>query len=284
MSNLKTIYEPTGKAVRPDIWGSGGFSSGKGMHEYKARGIQAPQRFFSQKECDGITWAKEHGYKATVIKPTGYNLKQWGEREAYFEEVLDWVFENPPEVIALSGFNLIIPEMVFERLEKEGIMMLNVHPADLSKMRYVESGKILNAGMMDAAEISARIKSGELERAYIGNNAVYDAMVGGETELMATIHKVTPGTDAGPIITRKPRATKVDIPFVKRCIKYGDIEALEQYKDIFQGHMKTECDVPAYLNAFNILYNNKIEIEPATETLFFNGKRQPYGGVKMAAD
>ncbi len=283
MSNLKTIYESIGKPVRLDVWGSGGFSSGIGLHEDKAHGIQEPQRFFSQKECDGIKWAKEHGYEATVIKPTGYNLREPKERENYFGEILDWVFENPPEVIALSGFNLIIPETVFGRLEKEGIMMLNVHPADLSKMKN-KTGEILNAGIMDAAEISAKIKSGELERAYIGNDAVYLAMIGGESELMSTIHKVTPGTDAGPIITRKPRARKVDIPFVKKCIKYGDFGALEQYKDTFQGHMKTECDVPAYLNAFNILYNNKIEIEPATETLFFNGRKQHYGGVKMAAD
>ncbi|MBU4245628.1 hypothetical protein L6303_00765 [archaeon] len=283
MANLKTIYEPTGERVEPDVWGSGGFSSGIGFDKDKGRGIQKPGRFFSQKDCEGIEYAKEHGYEAKVIKPIGYNLKNPKEREAYFDVVFDWALQEPPKVIALSGFNLIIPPTVFDRLDKENILMLNVHPGNLALQR-LKNGSILNAGNEDTAKIHYMTEAGEAWRAYVGNDAVYDAMVGGETELMATIHKVTPGTDAGPIFTRKPRARKVDAPFVKRCINYGDFEALEQYKDTFQGHMKTECDVPAYLNTFNILYHNKIEIDPATETLFFNGKKQPYGGILMDAE
>lgn len=285
MSNLKTIYEPTGEPVIYDVWGSGGFSSLIGLQEDPMNGTyHKVSRVFSNKEdCKGLEWARKRGLETKVIPSKDYKLSDPAERERYFGVVIDWVKENPPEIIADSGFMVVIPRLFFE--DEDLPEMLNIHPANLGELVYTNNPEnIFDAGERRSSEITPLINSGEVMRALTGQHAVHDAMKKRKKILMSTVHFVTPGTDAGTNFIRKPRATEVDQRYVQRLLKYGDIALFNHYAEIFQNHMKAECDVPAYREAFKNLATKKTEIEPKTETLFLDGVEILYGGILMEAN
>lgn len=94
-------------------------------------------------------------------------------RKSYFAEVNRWIKMLQPDLIMLSGFQLIITEPLLS--EWTGTI-LNVHPADL------------------------RIEDAKGRRRYTGLNAVAKAIAAGERGTRSTVHIVTAEVDGGLIV------------------------------------------------------------------------------------
>lgn len=126
-----------------------------------------------------------------VCRSAGISVNQWDyqawclwsnvhpkdleARESYFGEVNKWVRGFQPDLIMLSGFQLIVTEPL---LSKWAGKILNVHPADL------------------------RIEDGSGRRKYTGLGVVpvRKAIAAGEPETRSTVHIVTADVDGGPIV------------------------------------------------------------------------------------
>jgi phosphoribosylglycinamide formyltransferase-1 len=67
--------------------------------------------------------------------------------------------------------------------------MLNLHPAFLPLDPSCD-----NVGLPDGTHIAA----------FRGPHAVHDALAAGSPWIGATVHRVTPATDRGPVLARKP--------------------------------------------------------------------------------
>jgi folate-dependent phosphoribosylglycinamide formyltransferase PurN len=147
-------------------------------------------------------------------------LKDMKIREKYYQIVLDSIKHWKPDIIMLSGFMKILTEPLLGAFEYR---ILNVHPADLT------------------------IKTPDGRRRYVGDDAVYDAVVAGEHTLCSTIHIVTNEVDCGPIVVMSKRVS-VQQELVKALQKNAPGK-IRLYVDALQEWMKWECDGPAYLKA-----------------------------------
>lgn len=281
LKTLSTGDYDSDNLLRVDFLGSGGLSALFDVKNETGYGTCfKPSRVFSNKYSDGINKANGLGFDTETILSGKYNFKQEPEdRDVYFDELLDVMNQNPSDVLALAGFMLLIPDSFLDKIK---CPVINVHPANLSIMRY-NSDYIFDAGMMKTADITKRVNSGKITRAFIGDNAVYDAVLAGQIETMSTIHVVNSKTDAGTIITRKALAKKVDQSSVELLKKQQNFSAIQTYSDYIQGRMKTECDGPAYGETFRIMAQTPITLNTKTETLYIDGVEQPYGGVLMNA-
>ncbi len=111
-------------------------------------------------------------FKSHFIK----NPKDFSEREPYFEGVLQELKSISPEIdfLAFGGYEIIVTNPLLSAYENR---IINVHPADLS------------------------IIDEETERRkYIGNRAVLDAIIDGQTEIRASTHLVTHEVDGGAVL------------------------------------------------------------------------------------
>ncbi|MDQ6930991.1 MAG: GNAT family N-acetyltransferase [Candidatus Eremiobacteraeota bacterium] len=108
-------------------------------------------------------------------------------RAEYDARLAQCVEETAPELVLLLGWmHLLAPQFV--RRFREAI---NIHPAFLP---HDQSRDIV--GLSDGSEMSA----------FRGAHAVRDALAAGSRWVGATAHRVTAGTDRGPVLVRKPVA------------------------------------------------------------------------------
>eukprot|EP00808_Paulinella_micropora_P001009 g57160.t1 len=100
-------------------------------------------------------------------------------RELYFEAIsaLLEAEAQPFDLIVLAGFMRIVPPGFIRKYPK----MINVHPSDL---RFLDE----------------KTK----QRKYVGMHAVADALKAGEKTTRSTVHGVTEGVDAGPLVVVGP--------------------------------------------------------------------------------
>ncbi len=129
-------------------------------------------------------------------------------REDYFANLAKMISQFNPDIIMLSGFMLRITEPLLGLCP-----IINVHPADL------------------------RILGEDRLPKYRGDNAVYDAVVAGETHTASTIHYVTSEVDCGEII----------------CVSNPLWVDPEMNAKEHQIMMKFSCDGPAMQKALEIL-------------------------------
>jgi len=232
---------------------SGGATSGRELVALeKELGINVVGFVFSKEGASGVERIRNDGFDRSVFifdvndfyKSRGFEstrLWQDGEdrswvREEYDQAIIDSLSSHGlnPGLICLSGYMLISMKLHNWR------PTINVHPADL--MITVDG-----------------------ERKYTGDNAVYDAVIGGEPEVRSTIHLVTDPVDGGPIIVRSkalpvPEWTEANV---------------SQVADDLQELMKLECDNPAYLWAVQNFANGDLEVK--ANKVFYQGKHLPNG-------
>ena len=108
-------------------------------------------------------------------------------RQTYDARLLHAVRQTEPALILLLGWMHLLPE-AFVRAFPE---MMNIHPAFLPHDQTKDS-----VGMPDGSTIPA----------FRGAHAVADAIAHGSTWVGATAHRVTLGTDRGPVLVRMPLA------------------------------------------------------------------------------
>jgi len=111
--------------------------------------------------------------------------KRRESRAQYDDRLLHCVREDAPDLVLLLGWMHLLDE-TFVRAFPE---LLNVHPAYLP---------------LDPARDDVGLPDGTRIPAFRGARAVRDALSAGSPWTGATVHRVTPSTDRGPVMTRKP--------------------------------------------------------------------------------
>jgi phosphoribosylglycinamide formyltransferase-1 len=106
-------------------------------------------------------------------------------RERYDARLLESVEDERPELILLLGWM----HLLAERFVRAFPDLLNLHPAFLPLDPERD-----DVGMPDGSRIPA----------FRGARAVRDALGAGSAWVGATVHAVTPATDRGPVLVRKP--------------------------------------------------------------------------------
>jgi phosphoribosylglycinamide formyltransferase-1 len=135
---------------------------------------------------DARAYAIERARAAGVAS---VRVVEWRRKEEvraqYDEQLLEAVrFEKPDLVLLLGWMHLLSDAFVAAFPE-----MLNLHPAFLPLDPSCD-----NVGLPDGTHIAA----------FRGPHAVHDALAAGSPWIGATVHRVTPATDRGPVLARKP--------------------------------------------------------------------------------
>ncbi len=110
-------------------------------------------------------------------------------RAAYDLRLLDTVAQSEPELVLLLGWMHLLAAPFFERFPN----VINIHPAFLPLDQSCDL-----VGMPDGTQIPA----------FRGAHAISDALANGSRWVGATAHLVTPDTDRGPVLMRKPLAIR----------------------------------------------------------------------------
>lgn len=150
-------------------------------------------------------------------------------REEYDAATVEKIDEFAPDVILLSGYMWILTHPVIATYPT-----INVHPADLT------------------------ITDENGERVYVGYDPVYDAIAAGEPETRSSVHLVTAGVDAGPILVRS-QPLPVHQPLVSCLQQYNQPDALRDYANAHQEWMKWEADGPSLAAALAAIADQQIE-------------------------
>jgi len=106
-------------------------------------------------------------------------------REAYDAALLEAVAGEAPDLVLLLGWMHLLAEPFVRAFPH----ILNVHPAFLP---------------LDPERDDVGLPDGTRIAAFRGAHAVRDALAAGSSWIGATVHVVTPQTDRGPVVTRKP--------------------------------------------------------------------------------
>jgi len=106
-------------------------------------------------------------------------------RAEYDAELLEVVRAENPDLVLLLGWMHLLGEPFVRAFPN----LLNVHPAFLP---------------LDPARDDVGVPDGSRIPAFRGAHAVRDAFAAGSAWIGATVHVVTPATDRGPVLARKP--------------------------------------------------------------------------------
>jgi len=265
---MKKIYDPSkhpGELIRVFGMFSGGASSLRSIVEDPNIGelYNLVGTFTNKPQASGIGHMEDAGIPIETLDYRGFHRN----REGYFEEVGRILEQYDPDLIALSGFMLIIPKSFVERYSDR---ILNVHPADLGIMTGPNIDR-LYVGNLSPSEVVILMRDNQLKRKFVGDNAVYDAVMVGEESVNSTIHIVRPGTDTGPIIVQS-REFLVDIP--------PDM-SVKEYSGELQNEMKWAGDGPAYLKTLEFLAMQRLGMGEDGLTIFLDGNPLSYMGYQL---
>ncbi len=134
---------------------------------------------------DARAYAIERARAAGV----GVHVVEWRRKEEvrarYDERLLEAVRFEKPDLVLLLGWMHLLSDAFVAAFPQ----MLNLHPAFLPLDPRCD-----DVGLPDGTRISA----------FRGPHAVRDALAAGSRWVGATVHRVTPATDRGPVLARKP--------------------------------------------------------------------------------
>lgn len=164
------------------------------------------------------------------------------------------------DLIILGGYNKFVREPLLSDYKDR---IINVHPADLTKLQRDEHTEIV------------------LGRLYVGNSAVLDALKDHELTTRSTVHLVDRWADNGEILTMGPEV-KVDYDSIG-----NDMVRLPELAKAQQEKQKKASDWPAFITALRMITEGRFAI--GTEythhnkwrTVYLDGKPLGYGGYEV---
>jgi folate-dependent phosphoribosylglycinamide formyltransferase PurN len=184
---------------------------------------------------DTRTFHRLRGLKRTVLTSEGLSARREYDR---FAAGLVAAFEI--DVIALGGY------MSYITLDR----CVNVHPADLSILRPDGS------------------------RRFVGDNAVYDAILEGETELRASTLWTDEGVDTGPLLMVS-RPLPVTLPQPLDVLK-GNEKALRRVVDEHQARLKEIGDWSIFPRTIEMIAAGRFALD-AGNRVYVDGAPVPEG-------
>ena len=268
---------------------SGGASSAVYCIDNPAPEYQSVVALTNDPEAPGISKLRDRGLEAAIV-PDRDSIREDGWRERYYDRVLDELEKYRPDVVACSGWMLIIKG---EMLQKYPHQSLNVHPAWLS---IVSNDRIKqNYSNYPTSAVEAIMRYSKMKRRYTGDDAVFDAILDGERETVSTIHFVDGGKDTGPIAMRSdPLPVDESIHKYQEMIRRPKIRAaseqearrvLREYSNAHQERQKWECDGPVFSMALRLTGQGILGFGPDRRTVHYKSGEEwvalPYGGMNM---
>ena len=145
------------------------------MESGEIPGVQVVKVISNNPGAYALERARNHGVPAQCISP-----KDYGDRQAFHQALLEGVRASGAELIVLAGFLVVIPpEMIREYRGR----IINVHPSLIPS--FCGTG-------------------------YYGKKVHEAALARGVKVTGATVHFVDEGTDTGPIILQKAVEVRED--------------------------------------------------------------------------
>jgi len=254
-----------------------GFGSGKGTNLRECAKIIKPVLIFSDRpkaelfnleELIGIHHKSLDGYKicGSWNKAKGNpELEAEYEKKSYWynQFILDALMYFKEErrinidLIVLGGYMRLVKEPLLNAFKDK---IINVHPADLSKLNENNSRK------------------------YVGEDAVYDAIKSKEKTTCSSIIIVDKKTDHGEIITQGPNV----MVWPEMLKKNIDENILRGYTNVHKEYQKKVSDWPALTTVLKMISEGRISL--GTKKVFFDewrrvyidGKAMGYGGYQLS--
>jgi phosphoribosylglycinamide formyltransferase-1 len=150
-----------------------------------SRGGSLPIEIVALVSNDARAYAIERAREAGV----GVRVVEWRRKEEmraqYDARLLEAVRFERPDLVVLLGWMHLLSDAFLAAFPE----MLNLHPAFLPLDPSCD-----DVGLPDGTRIAA----------FRGPRAVHDALAAGSRWIGATVHRVTPATDRGPVLARKP--------------------------------------------------------------------------------
>ena len=174
-----------GPPLRTLVMASGNGSNLQALLEAASAG-RLPLDVAAVVSNDAGAYALERARRAGVpsVRVVEWN-REAEARAAYDARLLDTVSAHLPQLVLLLGWMHLLAEP-FVRTFPE---LLNLHPAFLP---------------LDPQRDDVVAPDGERIAAFRGAHAVRDALAASSPWVGATLHLVTPATDRGPVVARKP--------------------------------------------------------------------------------
>jgi folate-dependent phosphoribosylglycinamide formyltransferase PurN len=235
-----------------------------------------------------ISKSKENYCKDKNLNPDN---EEW--RFTYNEEICNIIKDFNADIIGLSGYMQYVKEPLIGAYKNK---IFNVHPADLCILASERFYQPLitanplpyngNVKHFDASDdlpdiVKKYAERNKLVRRFIGNRAVRDAILAGETSTRSTVHVVTDvaeaGEDAGPIVVQSK-------PFK---IKRPDKIPFKEYREELQNEMKYAGDGPAFWKTLELTAQRRLAIGDDNITIYLCDKDAgiwnalPYCGVRL---
>jgi amidophosphoribosyltransferase len=141
----------------------------------------------NQPEALGIKRAQEHNIPTSIL-PSDGKLKDSQKRLAYEQKLIQEIQQNPPDVIVLAGWMLVLGDRFLQTMQEMEIPVLNLHPALLTPddQQFIATSR----GQIPVLR---------------GTHAIQDAYDQKLPVSGVTVHQLLPGQtfDVGPIILQE---------------------------------------------------------------------------------
>lgn len=255
MSAIKPIFDAqaAGRPLRVAAFMSGSGTNIRRLLERKSPYYDIAFIFsdVASGKCQGQNIAHEYGlpffaydtrrfHELKGIKRTVTTLEGLAARQEYDQVAAKLIDAFGVEIIALGGYMsfLTLPGGV------------NVHPADLSLVK----------------------KNGQ--RRYVGDDAVYDAILAGEKELRSSTLWIDQGVDSGPLLMVS-EALPVELPAPLEELK-AEPERLRVLADEHQERLKQKGDWVVFPLTMELIGQGRLALDDKGVT-HLDGKPYPQG-------
>ncbi len=142
--------------------------------------------FTNKPDCKGANIARDYGISLEVLEYGKYKERYPDiekRRKAYFSDVNNIMNDAGPDVIVTSGFMLIaVDPFVSDWYGR----IMNGHPAKTYVLAGPK-GDMVSVGDMQSEKVEREFHQKGYKRKFIGDNAVYDAVVAGQNEVKTAV-------------------------------------------------------------------------------------------------
>lgn len=169
----------------------------------------------NKKDAYALERAKKHGIKNCCISP-----KDFADREAFGQALVDALDEEKVDLVVLAGYLVILPEIFIRKYRNH---MINIHPSLIPSFCGI---------------------------GYYGLRVHERVLARGVKVTGATVHFVDEGTDTGPIILQKAvEVRQDDTPEIlqRRVMKEAEWKILPQAVDLIANGRVSLTDGKVYI-------------------------------------